>query len=240
MRKSIAIAACLLALYPTQAGRIFVSTKYAVIPYPAVVPPFTVAGWVKIYAKANNLTSFHMAGTTDNYHILGWAGGGSPNWWIATREYSLAFTAYSVATGTVNTNQWYHIAGVWSAVDRRVIYVNGVPLGTNTVSRNPGVSKFAFGTRVEGAIPAATPEYMNGEMAHCAVWTDALTDAEISQMAGGGNPSLAVSPIKIRPNKLNVYAPLDGALTLYERNESGSVFALSNSPASVSSFTLVR
>lgn len=239
----IAVTVLAVSAFHADGGREMASTKYGVIPsHPAIVAPFTYGAWVKLYTKATAQTLIAICGSADNYHQIQF-NHSSGAFLTFTRQASTANTAlaYATAFGTVSTNVWYFVAAVHSATNNRIIYVNGTPYATNTVSRDPAVTKIGFGARVEGAsIPSATAEYLNGVSAHAAVWNVALTDAEVSQMAGGGNPSFGVSPIKIRPDKLVVYAPLHGVATAFERNEVGAVIALSNAPASVSTFKVIR
>lgn len=241
LRTAALVAAVSIAVSAV-AGLEIASTKYGVVPsHAAITPPFTYCAWVKLYSKAASGTVLSIAGTTDNYHQLQW---NSPtaSWLTWSRQFGTANTAIAYGTnfGTVSTNVWYFVAGVHSAIDNRIIYINGSPYGTNTDSRSVTNSKVGVGARVEGAIPSASPEYFNGQIAEIGIWNVALTASELAQLGGNGNPSLAVSPIRIRPDKLILYAPLNCGTTAHERNAAGNPIALSNAPAKISTFLLTR
>lgn len=225
------------------AGVEIVSTKYGVIPsHATITPPFTYCAWVKLYSKTAAMTVLNLADGDSTYHQLqfGSASGSFLTW---SRQNATANTAiaYSTNFGTISTNVWYFVAGVHSATNNRVMFVNGAPYGTNTDGRIVTVSKVGFGVRVEGGIPSPwSTEYLNGQLAEAAVWNAALTDSEIAQLGGNGNPSLAVSAMRIRPDKLVLYAPLNCGTTAHERNAAGNPIALSNAPAKTSTFLLTR
>lgn len=122
--------------------------------------------------------------------------------------------------GPFTTNQWQHVAGVFSASNLRILYTNGVSAVTNSNSRAlVNVDTVTVGARFLG-----TPSlYFDGSLAEVGVWSDALTPDEILSL------SIGASPLLIRPTSLIFYSPLNGGSA--EPNLIGGPLVGVNSPA---------
>jgi len=108
-------------------------------------------------------------------------------------------------TATANGG-WNHLAGVMAGVSERYSYLNGdtANKGTNTTTIT-SIAGLLNRTCV-GCIYASTTlsQTMQGRVAHPAIWSVALTDAEIVMLSQG------VSPLLVRPESLVFYMPYLG------------------------------
>ena len=108
------------------------------------------------------------------------------------------FADASVDSG-VAANTWAHAAAVFASTTSRTAYTNGTAGTTNTTSRDAGTS---INTVDVGNFGGGT--LLDGQVAEAAIWTVALTTAEIALLADG------LSPLFVRPQSLAFYAPLFG------------------------------
>ncbi len=93
--------------------------------------------------------------------------------WTATSGYSLA------STSALETDTWYHIAGVFDASAGMKIYINGVldaSLSTAGNLNSTSSQNFIIGSYNDG-----TARYFDGFMDEIRVWNDARTETEIRQ-----------------------------------------------------------
>lgn len=112
-------------------------------------------------------------------------------------------TSASAATSAGYTaNTWYHAAGVWSSATSRVVYLNGGNSGSDTtnVTMSAG-NRFGIGSFISSG---SRGSHMSGSIAEAALWTVALTAAEVASLATG------ISPLFIRPASLAAYWPIVG------------------------------
>jgi hypothetical protein len=95
------------------------------------------------------------------------------------------------AGGTISGNtvsfsslSWFHAAITWSkSADQMIRYINGAQTGT--ISNGLGVWAGALSSTQcnIGALNTTTAQVLNGYLAHAALWTAALTPAEIAALA---------------------------------------------------------
>lgn len=101
--------------------------------------------------------------------------------------------------GTISANSWNHAAGVYSSSTSRTAYANGTAGTANTTSVTPsGMDNVNIGVRWYTTLA----EYFQGRVAEAAIWSAALTAAEIVSLNKG------FRPYRIRPQSLVFYAPL--------------------------------
>lgn len=113
---------------------------------------------------------------------------------------------------------WIIPTGVFSNSSARTIYLNGGNKVTNTSSVNTGsLGNVYIGARWN----TSAGVFFTGDLAECAVWSVALTDAEIASLGKG------FKPYRIRPQSLVFYAPLirniqdtKGGLTITNNNSA--------------------
>ena len=110
----------------------------------------------------------------------------------------------AASTTTVTANTWTHAVGVKNGTGAGAIsvYVNGTQEGaaTSNVTLASNTNDLLLGYRDV----SAASEIWSGDLAEFAVWNVALTAAECAALAKG------VSPLLIRPQSLQYYAPLWG------------------------------
>jgi len=126
--------------------------------------------------------------------------------------------AIARSAGSYQLNQWQHVTGVFSAVNARRVYLNGVAGTAETTSLSvASVDRMLIGAweRLGGWLA-----YFGGAVAEAAIWSVALSDSEISQLAGG------FSPLLIRPQDLVVYWPLGGRFGENDEDQSGNGYDL--------------
>jgi len=120
------------------------------------------------------------------------------------RNISLSGGAFSAnSTIAYTADVWQSSCGTMEAgANKNIVYLNGGNKATAT-GQDPvptTMTTVSIG-RVLDLTPANT---FDGEIAHCAVWTVILTDAEVLILSHGVNPFI------VRHEALALYYPLDG------------------------------
>jgi hypothetical protein len=103
-------------------------------------------------------------------------------------------------SGAGGVSAWYHACCVFASTTSRSVYFDGgsKATGTDNVPEPAGID-----TTTIGAIQTSTVGgYFDGSIAEAAVWSAALTDAEVATLAEG------YSPLLVRPGSLVAYWPL--------------------------------
>lgn len=162
--------------------------------------PLTMSCWGKASSLASIGTMMALlkaasSGNDDLYKLSLNTDGTAQILIGATGATSFASTSTSVSTGV-----WFQASAVFaSATDHRV-FLNGGGKGTSSTSRTPGtLDRTAIGNRDN----AGAAQAFAGELAHAAIWNIALSDAENAMLA-------FVSPLRVRPDALVAYWPIDG------------------------------
>jgi hypothetical protein len=103
------------------------------------------------------------------------------------------------ASNTIVANTWLNAVAVFTSTTSRTLYLTGANSVTNTTSVTaPSVNNFAI-----ASLLLLSPSTFSAiEMAEVGVWTAALNTSEITSLSAGISPSL------IRPQSLQLYAPL--------------------------------
>lgn len=185
--------------------------------------PFTVACWAYPTSLSGSNTCFCVsndyassASRTLRLTILATTGV------VRVVAHNSAVQGAADSTAAVNLNAWNHVAGVWASTSSRTAYLNGGNSGTNTTDVTPTglVSSYAGRT---GLTPLQS--YMYGSIAELAVWSAALTAAEIAALAS------RYSPLLIRPSSLVAYWPLGGMWGQYDYDRWKRAYDLTPYPA---------
>jgi hypothetical protein len=117
----------------------------------------------------------------------------------------------AVTSTTATTNTWFHATAVVASATSRAAYLNGAGKGTNATSSIPsGINS----TEIAALLSGSAFFLFAGRIAETAVWSVALTDAEIAALASG------VSPWQVRPESIWGYWPILG-LDSPEPNHGG-------------------
>lgn len=161
--------------------------------------PVTMACWYRVDSVSSSMGLMCLRSAANGALRLAYRGDlvNDPIYAVV-RTTGGMFADASVDSG-VAANTWAHAAAVFASTTSRTAYTNGTAGTTNTTSRDAGTS---INTVDVGHIGTATP--LDGQVAEAAVWTVALTTAEIALLADG------LSPLFVRPQSLAFYAPLFG------------------------------
>jgi len=110
----------------------------------------------------------------------------------------------SVTAGTAASGTWALACGVFVNANSRTAYLNAVAATANTVnSVVPTLNTTSLGINYRSG--SAGTGYLDGELAHAAIWNAALTQADIDRLYNGG---IGVDPRSVRPDALVAYWPL--------------------------------
>lgn len=221
-----------LAISPVvKASRNFASgsSQYAALQSAAVTGyPATVATWYNPNSTgaAYAIVIVQDKTGTARFGLFGLTGGSIQIDVIPTNSGS-GFNTISPLGYSSNT--WTHICGVWESSTSRKLYVNGVPVATNTVSApmSPSAAFNATYVGTRGSL-GTLGTFLNGQVAQVAIWNVALTDGQVASLASGVDPRRASS------TPPTFYAPLWGEASP-EINVVGTAISLTNSPTKGSS-----
>lgn len=162
--------------------------------------PVTMACWFKAGSTSvgSNLMGLYSA-TNYLYLVFDGANGyslgagriiGDPG------ESSATPCGSSVAISNLN---WHHCACVFASATSRNAYLDGLGGTTNVSNTTPnGIVSTYLGIYP----PTFSP--LNGQLAHAAIWSAALTGPDIALLASGA------CPMTVRPDALRAYWPLTG------------------------------
>jgi hypothetical protein len=182
--------------------------------------PMTLACWVYPTAQENDRAALAVGDGVTHRHVLqhNIPGGNAQMGVVSFGSIGIAngLSGSSYGGDTPN-NVWTHVAGVFTSSSSRTIYVGGISRSTNNTdcgSQNT-FDEILIGARRNTSVSL----YYTGRIAEAAVWTVALTAAEIASLADG------MTCDKVRPQSLVFYAPLvrdlidyKGGLTITNNN----------------------
>jgi len=161
--------------------------------------PVTIAGWVWLDALPGSgafdtlfaitedtaPTESYFIALNDSGIINGGVGSGG--------TWADAFATSNAAS----TGVWFHVAIVITNATTRRTILNGVwassGTSTNSVNVPSGLALVNLARWVDGS------EYMDGRLAHWAVWNEALSQAQVEALAAGANPLSVGTPVSYWP-----------------------------------------
>lgn len=174
--------------------------------------PLTLAVWFKAASLHTAALLSINNGNTTNRFSIGCGSTGSVN--VSTNA------AQGVSAGPWAVDTWNHCCGVITASNSRAVFLNGAGKATETTSATPsGLNRTAIG--VHGT---STQNPFAGEMREAAVWSVALSDDEVAQLARG------IGPYAIQPANLVCYWPILGAASPEVDKVAGLDLSLAGSP----------
>lgn len=170
--------------------------------------PVTISAWVSpnltlINGATSAFLSIGPSAAANRLQCTVTGTVGNETFQFSARNTSDVSGAAQSPTGLKN-NTWAHFAGVTPSTTSRTAYLNGVAGTTNTTSidSTPSAwSRTVIGARRD-SVGIGLPIF--AEVADVAIWNIELTTREIQLLATG------VSPLRIRPDKLVAYWPLNG------------------------------
>lgn len=163
--------------------------------------PLTLAGWCRrngtLNAVGGTLIALDTAAGSSRWQITA----NSTFNAVALSCNSAGTAASSISSGALADLTWGHIGGVFASPASRQSYLNGVGSAVETTSITvTQPDSIRLGAR---AFSGAEGIYWNGDLAHLAIWSAALSPTEMQMLYAG------VSPLLIRRNALLGYWPLD-------------------------------
>lgn len=163
--------------------------------------PLTMACWFN--SSSATLAQFLMsigASASEDYFTLVARGdtGGDP---MGAAVRSVATSAVANSTTGYSTGVWHHAAAVFTSSTSRAAFLDGGSKGTDATNLTPSGMALTGVGRLSRLTPTG---YTSGMIAEAAIWSAALTDAEVASLARG------VCPTQIRPASLAAYWPLYG------------------------------
>lgn len=165
----------------------------------ALSAPLTMSAWLKLDAlSAASAIAFQLSGGTWVTYWFVWDTS-IDKWYFGGRNGGTDFRAQQ--TSTAGTD-WMHMVGVAASSTSRKLFINGVEEAENTSSVPISCTVLSVGFRTDGAVPSSGGAYFAGQVADAAVWTSALTAAQVASLAAGA------SPLVVAPADLRLYAPL--------------------------------
>lgn len=154
---------------------------------PVVGYPCTMVAWAKSVGLGSQDRVLHLGrndGTNVDAFVLRKTTSDTLQAAVVAGTTAEVSNASTVNGFSVNT--WHHCAAIFASSTSRTVYLDGnvANKGTNTASRSPTANFTEY--RVGGAMDLA--DDWNGYIAHVAVWSAALSEANIQSLAAGANP----------------------------------------------------
>lgn len=162
---------------------VLASQQYAWRSGLAVNFPFTIAVWFKAPDADNALHLAELKSTSGyDFHLV--AAQGPIDDKIYAMSYGGSWTQ-AITTGTYSASTWHNAVGVFNnGADRRA-FLDGGYKGTEGSSQSFLVNNEFY---VGSHRPSSGPSFMTGKIAHVAIWSIALSDAEVALIGAGYNP----------------------------------------------------
>lgn len=167
---------------------------------PLTVRPLTLACWFKAddVTTGNALFGIYDVDSFTDWYALEARGdvGGDP---VRARISAGGSHDYAVTTTGFSANTWHHACGVFTSDTDTSAFIDGGSEGNN----NPGLTATNLDAINIGRHGDSTPSnYANASICECAIWSVALTNAQVLML------SLGLSPLQVQPQNLVFYAPL--------------------------------
>jgi hypothetical protein len=150
----------------------------------------TISAWVYVTAFVDEAAIFSNRHTSDQNQGIELRCGASSNFEIFIDEATSSSTA--AVTSAKNTNQWYHICGVWDRSDTQYMYINGVLDGTPDDITSQADS-LAHTTTARIGRDAGGSSYFRGYVCNVGYWNTVLTQAQVKSIMLKDYASLSAS-----------------------------------------------
>jgi hypothetical protein len=180
---------------------------------PITAAPFTVCYWFKVPTVTVSQYPFGLGNSADTGQYFGLFPAGT----VALDP--VRFVVNASANSNVDTttsftaNTWHHACAVEAAANDHRAYLDGAGKQTEGTTRNvTGINRMSVGALLR----TTASNYLDGLVAHLAIWDRALTDAEVLGLAGGDNPLAVQAADLVYYNTFLTTASVDviGALSL--------------------------
>jgi hypothetical protein len=171
-----------------------------------VVPSFngqSMASWIYAtsLASAGNILRCTPGDAVQGLYITG-----------SVSQMAFSGTLSVLATSSLNTNTWYHLAVTLNAAaNNTILYLNG----TSVASGNATDHLLLAGTKTLGVGYVGSANPLNGYVADQAFWTTELTSTDVANLYAGRRPN------SIQSASLLTWWPCDGFSNATEPDRSG-------------------
>jgi hypothetical protein len=165
--------------------------------------PLTLAHWVRRATGEGGWTFNGEPSTAGSERYAGIYVDPTAGFARAQCDHQIGLPSAAIAQSgfLITTNAWHHVCAVFASPTSRTIYVDGVAAATN--AQDESVAWPGFGI-VEVCRLNTNGANATGRVAEAAIWTVALSAAEIDALWRG------VPPGRVRPAALFLYWPLWG------------------------------
>lgn len=174
---------------------------------PIAALPLTIAAWFKVESdgSGNAIVCLGNASNSEIFRLAAAMDVASDP--IRFRAASTGGSNHDFGGGSISLNTWYHAAIVVSGTGQaqRAVFLNGTKYtsaGANTRDIT-SATILSIGAQYQAGTYGVD---IDGKIAHVAVWDVALTDGNITSLAGGANP------LTISASDLVSYWPLTADL----------------------------
>jgi hypothetical protein len=141
----------------------------------------TVALWVKPESLSGDDRLFgQLSGSTGQAGAVHFLANGSPEIWNGS-----AWQLVPSSTGAATVGTWKHLAFVWTNNSMQ-FYINGAPTGSVTSNFDFGSGNGNFGLAAKFINTFGTS--FDGVIDDVGIWNEALTGAQVAQLAAGNSP----------------------------------------------------
>jgi len=123
-------------------------------------------------------------------------------------------------SSTLNSNQWYHVCGVWDRSGNMSLYIDGVLDGTDDITGNPLTLTHSTATKIG---QASTTE-MRGYVCNVGYWDRVLSQAEVKSIMNKNYDSLSASEKTDLVSWWNLDSTVPGFTTTVYDNHGGETF----------------
>lgn len=166
--------------------------------------PFTLAAWMRAANVTANMSVIGIydtaAGTQSRWDIEARGGVGGDPIRFVSRQGGVQRDVDTSSGFSANT--WHHVCGVGVSATERTVFLDGGSKATDTQANTPvDLDVTALGVLKRGDGDAF---FVNGRIAEAAIWSVALTDAEVLAL------SLGLHPLRVRRTSIVAYWPTYG------------------------------
>ena len=120
-------------------------------------------------------------------------------------------------SSTLNSNQWYHVCGVWDRSGNMSLYIDGVLDGTDDITGNPLTLTHSTATK----IGQANTTEMRGYVCNVGYWNAALSQAQVKSIMNKNYDSLSASEKTDLVSWWNLDSVIPDTTTLVYDNHHG-------------------
>lgn len=186
------------------------------------VAPLTMACWFYATNVTTGNAYITIADSATDSSYWGLWGRGEVDDKVYCAQGDNVSPSFALTSTTFSANTWHHAAAVFTSNSSRAVFLDGGGKGTDatTVGNPPSLDRTSI-----GILDRLNPVfYHNGYVAEPAIWSAALTDAEVVSLALGYSPEL------IRPQSLIEYWRLFGNQSPEPGRVNGYDMTLVNAP----------